>query len=205
MRWLPAKAAARAGTAAPAADGQTQRASAAQTRHMVRGTYCSARGLPLRSFAMIRAAVVLTALSLFACNGCNGDGNTPPATGPGTPGTPGSPSGSAVPATGGETVIHAEDDGRTFDVARGSAVTFKLASNAGTGFQWSPAGVDANILSQQGDRGQELSSDSPGAPKMDVFHFRANAPGTTAVEMDLKRAFGTQPPGRVVHVTINVH
>jgi predicted secreted protein len=153
---------------------------------------------------MIRHALALTAMSLFACNGCNGDGNTPPATGP-TPGV--APNGSAsggVPAAG-ETLIHAEDDGKTFDVQRGSAVTFKLASNAGTGFQWVPVGVDPNILAQQGDRTQELSSDTPGAPKMEVYHFLANAPGTAMVEMDLKRAFGSQPPGRVIHVTVNVH
>lgn len=158
---------------------------------------------------MIRAALLLTALSLFACNGCNGDGNAPPATGPVGSGAQTAPSGSAVavtsPAAGGETVIHAEDDGRTFDVARGSAVTFKLAGNAGTGFQWSPAGVDPNVLAQQGDRAQELSSQTPGAPKVDVFHFLANAPGTTVVEMDLKRPWGNQPPGRVVHVTVKVH
>jgi predicted secreted protein len=148
---------------------------------------------------MIRLALLLTATSLFACNGCNGDGNTPPAT------VPGAPSGSAVGPAAGETVVHVEDDGKTFDVARGSAVTFKLFSNAGTGFQWSPAGVDPNVLAQQGDRGQELSSDTPGAPKLEVYHFLANAPGTAVVEMDLKRPWGNQPPGRVIHVTINVH
>ncbi len=150
---------------------------------------------------MIRQALVLTAMSLFACNGCNGNGNTPPATGP----TPGVPSASGGVPAGGETVVHVEDDGKTFDVQRGSAVTFKLASNAGTGFQWVPVGVDPNILAQQGDRTQELSSDTPGAPKMEVYHFLANTPGTAMVEMDLKRPFGSQPPGRVIHVTVNVH
>jgi predicted secreted protein len=149
---------------------------------------------------MIRQVLVLTAMSLFACNGCNGDGNTPPATGPGVV-----PSGSGGVPAGGETVIHVEDDGKSFDVQRGSAVTFKLASNAGTGFQWVPVGVDPNILAQQGDRTQELASDAPGAPKMEVYHFLANAPGTAMVEMDLKRPFGSQPPGRVIHVTVNVH
>src|ERR1700722_404089 len=145
---------------------------------------------------MIRHALVLAALSLFACNGCNG--NTPPATGP-------VPGGSGPPGSGGETIVHVEDDGKAFDVVRGSPVTFKLSSNAGTGFQWRPVGVDPNILAQQGDRTQELSSDTPGAPKMEVFHFLANAPGTAMVEMDLKRPWGNQPPGRVIHVTINVH
>jgi predicted secreted protein len=148
---------------------------------------------------MIRHALVLSAMSLFACNGCNGDGNTPPATGPGAP------SGSAGGPVAGETVVHVEDDGKTFDVGRGSPVTFKLSSNAGTGFQWVPVGIDPNILAQQGDRGQELSSDTPGAPKLEVYHFLANAPGTAVVEMDLKRPWGNQPPGRVIHVTINVH
>jgi predicted secreted protein len=153
---------------------------------------------------MIRQVLVLTAMSLFACNGCNGDGNTPPATGP-TPGVAPSGSGSGTAPAGGETVIHVEDDGKAFDVQRGSAVTFKLAANAGTGFQWVPVGVDPNILAQQGDRTQELSSDTPGAPKMEVYHFLANAAGTAVVEMDLKRPFGSQPPGRVIHVTVNVH
>jgi predicted secreted protein len=147
---------------------------------------------------MIRLALVLTATTLFACNGC-GSSNPPPP--PGVPGAPGSAGGPMA----GETIIHAEDDGRSFDVGRGSPVTFKLASNSGTGFQWVPVGVDPNILAQQGDRTQELSSDTPGAPKLDVYHFLANAPGTAVVEMDLKRAFGSQPPGRVIHVTINVH
>ncbi len=157
---------------------------------------------------MLRAALALTALSLFACNGCNGDGNAPPAaTGPiGPAAMPGAVPGAAAAVSNGETVVHVEDDGKTFDVARGSAVTFKLAANAGTGFQWSPApGVDPSILAAQGERGQEISSDAPGAPKLEVFHFLAGAPGTVTVEMDLKRAFGSAPPARVVHVTLNVH
>jgi predicted secreted protein len=150
---------------------------------------------------MIRLAILLTAASLFACNGC-GSSNPPPP--PGVPGTPGAPGGGGAPVAG-ETIIHADDDGKTFDVTRGSPVTFKLFTNAGTGFQWVPVGVDPNILAQQGDRTQEMSSDAPGAPKFEVYHFLANAPGTVVVEMDLKRAFGNAPPGRVVHVTVNVH
>jgi predicted secreted protein len=148
---------------------------------------------------MIRLAILLTATTLFACNGCNGGGTPPPPT------VPGAPSGSGAAPASGETVVHVEDDGKSFDVTVGSAVTFKLATNAGTGFQWGPVGVDPNILAQQGDRTQELSSDTPGAPKLEVFHFLANAPGTAVVEMDLKRPFGNAPPGRVIHVTINVH
>ncbi len=40
---------------------------------------------------------------------------------------------------------------------------------------------------------------------MDVYRFVAKSAGSTVVEMDLKRPWGNQPPGRVVRVTINVH
>jgi predicted secreted protein len=143
---------------------------------------------------MIRAVLVLSALSLLACNGCNHD--APPSNPNGAP-MPGPP--------GGEMVIHAEDDGHTFDVQRGSAVTFKLAANAGTGFMWVPAGVDPNVLAQQGDRTSEGDPATPGAPKMDVYHYMAANPGTANVEMDLKRPWGNQPPARSIHVVVNVH
>lgn len=144
---------------------------------------------------MMRAGMLLFTLSLFACHGCNHDGDGPPA----------QPSGSATGATG-ETVIHAEDDGKSFDVARGSTVTFQLAGNAGTGYTWTPApGIDPNVLAQQGGSTNQPSSDQPGAPSAVVFHFLANAPGTANVEMDYKRPWGNQPPARSVHVVVNVH
>lgn len=158
---------------------------------------------------MIRLAFLGATLSSFvllACNGCN-SGNTPP------PPTPDTSAGAAASGTaaaqspdGGETVIRVDDDGKTFDVNHGSTVTFKLARDSATGFAWTPVGVDPNALAQQGDRSSEnATSDVPGAPKHDVYHFVAGNPGTTTVEMDLKRAFGSAPPARVIHVTINIH
>jgi predicted secreted protein len=102
-------------------------------------------------------------------------------------------------------VVHAEDDGKTIDVARAATVTFALPSNAGTGYIWVPTQVDASILAQQGDRTSDVSSDVPGAPKVDVYHFTAVGPGTTTVEMSLKRPFGSGAPARTVHVTVAVH
>jgi predicted secreted protein len=150
---------------------------------------------------MIRHGMTLVALSLFACNGCN-DGRPPPA--PPGAGATASSAGAPAPAAG-ETIIRAEDDGKPFDVVRGAAVTFKLASNAGTGYVWVPTQVDAAVLAQQGDRTNELASDTPGAPKMDVYRFVGAAAGSTTVEMSLKRPFGSAPPARVIHVTVNVH
>jgi len=151
---------------------------------------------------MARHILATLALSLLACNGCN-DGNKPPPNGSGTVAT-GSPSAPGAPA-GGETIVHVEDDGKAFDVARGAMVTLKLASNSGTGYVWVPSQVDPNILAQQGDRTSEVPTDTPGAPKTDVYHFAAQSPGSTTLQLDLKRPFGSAPPARSVHFTVNVH
>lgn len=153
---------------------------------------------------MIRwSAFAGLSFSLLACNGCH-DSTPPPASAAVAP--TGSASGnSATPAASNETVVHAEDDGKTLDVARAATVTFALPSNAGTGYIWVPTQVDASILAQQGDRTSDVSSDVPGAPKVDVYHFTAVGPGTTTVEMSLKRPFGSGVPARTVHVTVAVH
>jgi predicted secreted protein len=150
---------------------------------------------------MIRYGLTLAALSLFACNGCND--SHPPAAAPGSA-VPDAPGPAAVPPAA-EAVVHVEDDGKTLDLAHGATLTFKLASNAGTGYQWVPTQVDPGVLAQQGDRTNELASDAPGAPKMDVYRFVGAAAGSTTVEMSLKRPFGSAPPARVIHVTVRVH
>jgi predicted secreted protein len=153
---------------------------------------------------MIRwTAVPFFSLSLLACNGCH-DGNAPATSAAVAPSAP-SAGNSATPDAGAETVVHAEDDGKSFDVARGSTVTFSLPSNAGTGYIWVPTQVDAGVLAQQGDRTSDTSSDVPGGPKADVYHFAAANVGTTTVEMSLKRPFGSGAPTRTVHMTVTVH
>jgi predicted secreted protein len=153
---------------------------------------------------MIRwSALAVFSVSLLACNGCH-DGNPPAASAAVAPS--GSTAGnSATPPAATETVVHAEDDGKTFDVVRGVTVTFALPSNAGTGYVLVPTRVDPSILAQQGDRTSDAPSDVPGAPKVDVYHFAAAGPGTTTVEMSLKRPFGSGAPARAVHVTVTVH
>jgi len=136
-------------------------------------------------------------IALIAWSGCH-DGKTSPAATEGAA----TPSEDALPVA--ETVIRVDDDGKTFDVARGATVTFKLASHGGTGYAWAPTQVDSAALVQQGDRTSELASDIPGAPKLDVFHFTANAAGATTVEMSLRRPFGDAGSVRVVRVAIRV-
>jgi predicted secreted protein len=153
---------------------------------------------------MIRwSALAVFSVSLLACNGCH-DGNGPAAS-PAVATSASGTSKSATPDAATETVIHVDDDGKSFDVTRGSAVTFALSSNAGTGYIWMPTQVDASVLAQQGDRASDASSDVPGAPKVDVYHFAATGAGTTTVEMSLKRPFGSGPASRTVHMTVTVH
>ena len=152
---------------------------------------------------MIRwSALAFFSVSLLACNGCH-DGNAPAASATVAPSA--SATGNSATPAANETVVHIDDDGKAFDVARGSTVTFALPGNAGTGYIWVPTQVDANVLAQQGDRVSDTSSDVPGAPKVDVYHFAAANPGTTTVEMSLKRPFGSGAAARTVHVTVAVH
>jgi predicted secreted protein len=142
---------------------------------------------------------------LLACHGCReGAAGAPPTSAGGPAGVIAvTEPGDAASQPGAETVIGIEDDGKSFDVARGSTVAFKLASHAGTGYAWVPTQVEPGVLTQQGDRTNEVSSDAPGAPKLDVYRFVAAASGSTTVELSLRRSFGG-PPGKTIHVTINV-
>jgi predicted secreted protein len=104
-----------------------------------------------------------------------------------------------------ETVVHVGDDGKTFDLARGATLVFELATEGGTGFAWVPVPLDGGSLVQQGDRTTERSSDAPGAPRKDVYRFVGEQPGTTIVEIQLKRPWTDTPPAKTLRVTVNVH
>jgi predicted secreted protein len=111
-----------------------------------------------------------------------------------------SPDGGAA----GRVVVHADDDGKTFDLAVGSRIVFALANHSGTGFLWMPTHVDESVLAPDGMRRSEVESDVPGAPTRDVLRFIAKKSGTTVVEMTLKRPFGNAPPGPAIHVTVRI-
>src|ERR1700744_6298358 len=146
------------------------------------------RGVRFHSISVTCLSLALAAL--FACSGCH-DGGAPAVTAPETSVTTadaGSPSVAIAIDGGSETVIHAVDGGKTFHVARGATVTPSLASNAGTGYAWTPTKSDATVLVQQGDRTVVQNAPGvPGGPTSEVFQFVAQVPGTTALEMSLKR------------------
>jgi predicted secreted protein len=155
---------------------------------------------------MIRPTASLAALPLlllFACHGCGG-GSTPAAQSAAA-GAASAGSARGEAATG-DAVVHVEDDGKTFELLAGGTITFKLASQGGTGYVWMPAGADPTVLAQVGDRASEVESSAPGASKVDVYRFVAQHAGATAVEMDLQRPWTKNaPPARAIHVLVNVH
>jgi len=158
---------------------------------------------------MIRHALALCVVTPLAVGGCN-DKNAPPVSPTAPAGMASAPAAAAQANAASEaneaseTILRAEDDGKAVEVARGGTVTFKLVSNSGTGYVWVPTQVDTNMLAQQGDRTSEVSSDTPGSAKLDVYRFAAHGAGSSAVEMSLKRPFGSAPPARTLHVTVNV-
>lgn len=146
---------------------------------------------------------VLAAISLAGA-GCRHDRVPPNPSGAPDTTAQADASETAEAADAGETVVRIEDDGRTFDLAPGGILTFRLPSHAGTGFMWKPAPFDGGALTQIGERGSEVSSVVPGAPKTDVYRFVARSPGTVGIEMDYQRPWGNQPPVKTVRITVNV-
>jgi predicted secreted protein len=150
---------------------------------------------------MVRAALALAVWTPMAwacaCSGCRHGG------GPPDPSPPTSAATADPPAA--ETVVRVEDDGKTFDVAVGASLTFRLANHGGTGYAWVPATVDGgegSVLSRVGETTSEASSDVPGASKLDVLRFVARRAGTATVEMDLVRPWEHQPPVKTLRVTV---
>jgi predicted secreted protein len=166
-------------------------------RHIRVSTWPASPGGPAAAESPSWGGLALLVVVFIGFHGCKNGGSVAPNTE-----APAAPTVDAI--HGGPTVVHVDDDGKSFDVQRGSTVTFELAGAAGTGFAWVATQVDPLVLVQQGDRTTEASSDRPGAPKVDVYRFTATGLGSTTVAMSLQRAFGSAPPGRVLRVTLNV-
>jgi hypothetical protein len=148
--------------------------------------------------AALALATVPMAVFALVCDGCH-QASAPPS-------PSGAPSATqAAQADAGETVVGVDDDGKSFDLAVGGALTFRLASRSGTGFEWVPAPLDGPALLQVGGRTIDVSSDVPGAPKMDVYRFVGHAAGVAVVEMSLERPWGGREHVKTVRVTVNVH
>ena len=175
---------------------------------------CSAMRLSTWRMAARRAlaSLLVLASSASVANGCGGSGTVA-----------GNPS--KVPSASGETsqggpqppaepIVEVEDDGKSFDVAVGSSVTFKLANHAGAGYVWMPTGVDSSVLAQEGERrGEDVgkpssegaAAKSEARERVDEYRFVAEQRGWVPVQMDLQRPWtkGAMPV-KSIRVIVNV-
>jgi predicted secreted protein len=145
-------------------------------------------------------AMVLLFAAAAVQSGCHHDSALPAPSGS-TSATPGIDAGETV-------VLGTADDGKTFDLPVGGSLTLRLAGHAGTGYAWVPVAQEAGdggVLSPTGERTSEVSSDTPGAPKVDVYRLSASRAGTATVEMALRRPWGNEPPVKTWRVTVTVH
>ena len=85
------------------------------------------------------------------------------------------------------------DDGRNVTVHRGDVIEIRLMQNASTGYVWTPETETSPALVLTGETVERPEAPSgaapPGAPGFAVFHFRAAAPGSSAVRLKYWRSW----------------
>lgn len=109
-----------------------------------------------------------------------------------------------------DVVIGEPADGKTIAVARGKVLVVRLPAIPGTGYAWTPS-VDApGVLEQLGPSTYERAPEGEGEPRvgqqeLQVFRFRAGAPGAARLELAYARPWekGVDPLRRF-RVTVTV-
>jgi inhibitor of cysteine peptidase len=103
-------------------------------------------------------------------------------------------------------VVTDSDNGKTFSLAPGAELKVSLNATSGTGYLWAVAGNDPAVLKPRGLGNFEMPKDAaPGAMGTQVFHFGAQAPGTTKLEMAYVRPWEKNvAPAATWSITVNV-
>ncbi len=109
-----------------------------------------------------------------------------------------------------DVVIGEPADGKTVAIARGKVLVVRLPAIPGTGYAWTPS-VDAPaVLEQLGPSTYERAPEGDGERRvgqqeLQVFWFRANAPGAARLQLAYARAWeeGVEPLRRF-RVTVTV-
>ncbi len=101
-------------------------------------------------------------------------------------------------------VLDIEDNGTTINIEIGQSFEVRLASNATTGFEWSIAELDTQIVE---NTGFEYVLDQPvmtGSGGMDSWIFTGRSVGTTQLQLVYSRSWESVPPAQTFEITINV-
>jgi len=87
----------------------------------------------------------------------------------------------------------------------GDTLEVTLESNASTGYTWSQEGqFDMAVLEAAGNESQGPESPMPGAPGIQIYRFKALAPGSTGVILTYARPFENKKPAQVLDLSVKV-
>ncbi len=92
-----------------------------------------------------------------------------------------------------ETVVTANDNGRTLTLRVNDTLRVELAENPTTGFVWSAAATDPVVMALAGDTFQAAGS-GIGAGGHRVFHFKAQGRGNASITFILARPWALDTP-----------
>jgi inhibitor of cysteine peptidase len=103
-----------------------------------------------------------------------------------------------------EIVVSEKNSGETLAAKVGDRLTVEVQENPTTGFQWAPAGVDANIVELRTNEFRPGSTTAIGAGGVRVFQFIIKAPGHTRVQLELARAWESGASSKIFAVSLDV-
>jgi inhibitor of cysteine peptidase len=99
------------------------------------------------------------------------------------------------------------DNGKTFEVNKGSTVEVTLEGNPTTGYLWGLLPTTQNDLVLKPDSDYTFKSDNPnlvGSGGKFLFKFQAANPGTAVLKFGYQRPWESVPPAETFDVTISV-
>jgi len=103
-------------------------------------------------------------------------------------------------------VVTNSDNGKTVTLAPGADLKVSLNATSGTGYLWQITSNDPAVLNPRGLGNFEMPKGAPpGAMGTQVFHFDAQAQGTTKLEMAYLRPWEKDTaPALTWSITVNV-
>lgn len=121
--------------------------------------------------------------------------------------TPAAPTTATAPQAGAPATVNLtdKDAGTEVAIAQGGTLTIRLPGNATTGYTWGIVSNNANVLQPVGDWDYEPASKAVGASGKFIFTFKANAIGTSPLQLGYKQWWDDAAPlDKTFSVTVNV-
>jgi len=104
-----------------------------------------------------------------------------------------------------EIVIAEADHGGTRSVKVGDTLVLELPETPTSGFCWTPAVADANILELKADEFRLATPSGVGGGGLRMFRFLAKSPGHISLQFQLRRSWESHPPKAVFKLEVTVN